>query len=83
MHDELLRDDPKLNLDRKQASGGMLFHFRVDRSNSQTKTFDVSSKSSQPVAQVPGNQLLGKYSDSASCSVLCHLGLAFLEAQYL
>ena len=29
MHDELLRDDPKLNLGRKHASGGMLFHFRL------------------------------------------------------
>ena len=28
MHDELLRDDPKVNLGRKHASGGMLFHFR-------------------------------------------------------
>ena len=29
MHDELLRDDPELNLGWKHASGGMLFHFRL------------------------------------------------------
>ena len=83
MHDELLRDDPKLNLGRKHASGGMLFHSRVDRSNSQTKRFDVSIRLSQQVAQVPGNQLIEKHSDSASCSVLCLSDLALLEARYL
>ena len=83
MHDELLRDDPKLNLGRKHASGGMLFHFRVDRSNSQTKRFDVSNTFRQLVAQVPGNQLLGKHPGSDSCSVLRQLDWAFSEARCL
>ena len=62
MHDELLRDDPELNLGWKHASGGMLFHFRLMEqqpdilaSRATTRAYAlliVSSKSSQLVTHM-------------------------------
>lgn len=60
MHDELLRDDPKVNLGRKHASGGMLFHFRSIGATARhkeiraiTRVYAFLTLSSKPSQLVP------------------------------
>ena len=90
MHDELLRDDPKVNLGRKHASGGMLFHFRSIGATARhkeiraiTRVYAFLTLSSRPCQLVPHmkwyslnpgsygprNEILGKYSGSASSRI--------------